>query len=151
MSGATANYTTTQQQETKMSLAVNGINIAVRDLASATERYERLFDVRGEHVGPDGFAFPGLEGTKLDVGGFIISLIASTQEGTSVARFLERHGEGVFLFSAKVDDLDIATDELKQQGLSPLLDEAVRGDFGAVNFYHPRALNGVQLELIEHA
>ena len=50
MSGATANYTKPQQQETKMSLAVNGINIAVRDLPSATERYERLFDVRGEHV-----------------------------------------------------------------------------------------------------
>lgn len=134
-----------------MGLTVNGINIAVRDLTAATERYERLFGVTGEHVGPDGFAFPGLKGTKLDVGGFIISLIASTQDDTSVARFLERKGEGVFLFSAKVDDLDAATKDLQQQGLSPLLDEPARGPFGAVNFYHPRALNGVQLELIEHA
>ncbi|MBM7244222.1 VOC family protein [Rhodococcus fascians] len=134
-----------------MSLAVNGINIAVEDLPAATTRYERLFGVTGEHVGPEGFAFPGLEGTRLNVGGFIISLITSTQDGTSVARFLQRHGEGVFLFSAKVHDLDAATDELKQQGLIPLLDEAVRGDFGAVNFYHPKALNGVQLELIEQA
>jgi methylmalonyl-CoA/ethylmalonyl-CoA epimerase len=134
-----------------VSLAVNGINIAVRDLPTATERYERLFGVKGEHVGPDGFAFPGLEGTKLDVGGFIISLIASTEEGTSVARFLDRKGEGVFLLSAKVDDLDAATNDLEEQGLSPLLEKAARGRFGAVNFYHPRALNGVQLELIEHA
>lgn len=134
-----------------MSLAVNGINIAVRDLPTATKRYERLFDIEGEHVGPDGFAFPGLEGTRLDIGGFIISLIASTQDGTSVARFLDRNGEGVFLLSAKVDDLDEATNDLHQQGLSPLLEEAVRGRFGAVNFYHPRALNGVQLELIEQA
>lgn len=134
-----------------MSLAVNGINIAVNDLASATARYEKLFNVKGEHVGPDGFAFPGLEGTRLDVGGFIISLIASTEQGTSVARFLERHGEGVFLFSAKVDDLAAATAELKQQGLTPLLDEAVSGGFGAVNFYHPKSLNGVQLELIQPA
>lgn len=134
-----------------MSLAVNGINIAVKDLASATARYEKLFDVEGEHVGPDGFAFPGLEGTRLDVGGFIISLIASTEEGTSVARFLERHGEGVFLFSAKVNDLEAATADLKGQGLTPLLDEAVSGEFGAVNFYHPKSLNGVQLELIQPA
>ncbi|MBA4025489.1 MAG: hypothetical protein C0482_24300 [Gordonia sp.] len=134
-----------------MSLAVNGINIAVKDLPAATERYEKLFGVEGEHVGPDGFAFPGLEGTRLYVGGFVISLITSTEDGTSVARFLDRHGEGVFLLSAKTDDLEAATHDLREQGLSPLLDEAVRGRFGAVNFYHPRALNGVQLELIENA
>ena len=134
-----------------MSLAVNGINIAVKDLASATARYEKLFQVEGEHVSAEGFAFPGLEGTRLDVGGFIISLIASTEEGTSVARFLERHGEGVFLFSAKVDDLEAATADLQRQGLTPLLDEAASGEFGAVNFYHPKSLNGVQLELIQPA
>lgn len=132
-----------------MPLAVNGINIAVKDLAAATERYEQLFGVRGEHVGSDGFAFPGLEGTKIDVGGFIINLITSRDESTSVSRFLEKNGEGVFLFSAKVDDIDSALEEMRKQGLTPLLPEAVRGDFGAVNFVHPRELNGVQLELIE--
>ena len=147
---AKSTFTTSTSGEA-ISLAINGINIAVHDLPSATERYERVFGAIGEHVGPDGFAFPGLEGTKIVVGGFVISLIASTQDGTSVARFLERHGEGVFLFSVKVDDIDVAVDELKQQGLSPLLDDAVRGDFGAVTFYHPRTLNGVQLELIQHA
>ena len=40
-----------------MSLAVNGINIAVKDLAAATARYEKLFQVEGEHVGAEGFAF----------------------------------------------------------------------------------------------
>ena len=92
-----------------------------------------------------------MEGTRLNVGGFIISLIASTEDGTSVARFLERNGEGVFLFSAKVDDLEAATADLQRQGLTPLLDEAVSGEFGAVNFYHPKSLNGVQLELIQPA
>ncbi|MDQ6525059.1 VOC family protein [Nocardioides sp. LHD-245] len=133
-----------------MSVSVNGINIAVRDLPAATDRYERLFGVKGEHVGPEGFAFPGLEGTKIDLDGFILNLITSTEDGTSVARFLERNGEGVFLFSAKVDDIDEAVEELRAIGMPPLLAETMRGDYGAVNFIHPRELNGVQLELIEH-
>ena len=132
-----------------MAIAVNGVNIAVKDLAGATERYERVFGVKGEYVGEDGFAFPGMRGSRLDVNGFVINLITSEDEGTSVSRFLERNGEGIFLMSTKVEDIDEAVEQLKELGLSPLLREAARGGYGAVNFFHPRDMNGVQLELME--
>jgi methylmalonyl-CoA/ethylmalonyl-CoA epimerase len=132
-----------------MSFAVHGLNIAVKDLPAATRRFEQLFGVTGTHVEGSGFAFPGLEGTRFDIGGFVVNLITSDVPGTSVYRFLEREGEGLFLLSTKVDDIAGATDELSAMGITPVLDEAARGSFGAVNFVHPRDLNGVQLEVLE--
>ncbi|MCE0765552.1 VOC family protein [Pseudonocardia kujensis] len=129
---------------------IHGINIAVKDLDRWTRRYEEIFGIEAKPVDESGFAFPGLRGSNFDIGGFQLNLITSVAEGTSVSRFLERRGEGVFLVSVAVQDVDVATRELRENGLAPLLDEPIRGEgHGAVNFTHPRDMAGVQLEFIE--
>ncbi|MEJ2863610.1 VOC family protein [Actinomycetospora flava] len=129
---------------------IHGINIAVRDLDQWTKRFEEVFEVESEPVDESGFAFPGLRGSSFDLGGFHLNLIASDTESTSVGRFLDRRGEGVFLVSVGVQDVDVATRELRNTGLAPLLEEPARGEGHAgVNFTHPRDMAGVQLEFIE--
>lgn len=54
---------------------VYSINIAVKDLA-ANKKYEAIFGVTSEALGEKNFAFPGLIGSKLNVNGFYINLIA---------------------------------------------------------------------------
>lgn len=130
---------------------VYGLNIAVADLGAATETFARVLGVQGEPIDAEGFAFPGLVGTSFDVNGFHLNLIASTQPGTSVAKFVESKGEGVFLLSLQVDDLGQTLDEMRTQGLSPLLSESAQGPFGKVNFVHPKLMHGVQLEIYEPA
>lgn len=134
-----------------MSPKINGLNIAVKDLKEATARYEKFFGMEGEHVGEDGFAFPGLEGTKFDIDGIILNLITSDVEGTSVSRFLEKEGEGVFLMSVKVDDIDTAVAQISGLGIPTMLEEPLHGGYGAVDFIHPKEMNGVQVELIENS
>jgi methylmalonyl-CoA/ethylmalonyl-CoA epimerase len=129
---------------------VHGVNIAVRDLEHWTHRYEEMLGVKGEPVAEAGFAFPGLRGTSFDLKGFNLNLISSDDPTTSVGRFLERKGDGFFLLSLRVDDVDQATAELREQGIPLLLDTPARGETHLpVNFVHPREMGGVQIEIIE--
>jgi methylmalonyl-CoA/ethylmalonyl-CoA epimerase len=58
-------------------------------------------------------------------------------------------GSSITTFPA-LQDVDVATDELRESGFKPLLDKPARGEgHAAVNFTHPRDMAGVQLEFIE--
>ncbi|MBZ0217480.1 MAG: VOC family protein, partial [Fimbriimonadaceae bacterium] len=126
-----------------------GVNIAVNDLANATENYEKMFGVSAMALDESDFAFPGLSGSQLKIGKFHINLISSDQEETSVTKFLKRNGEGLFLLSVEVDSIAEDVDELRDKGFEVLLDKSISGKFGAVNFMHPRSMNGVQIEVYQ--
>ncbi len=130
---------------------IYGLNIAVADLDTATKKYENILGVSGKFITEENFAFPGLKGTSFDVNGFHLNLIASTSPDTSVAKFIEKKGEGVFLLSLEVGDMDQALGDMRGQGLTPLLKESAKGGFGEVNFIHPKEMNGVQLEIFKPA
>ena len=91
-----------------MNKGIYGVNVAVKDLDEATARYEAAFGVKAERLAADDFAFPGLLGAKLNVNGFYVTLIASADADTSVAKFIERKGEGMFLLSVEVDRIELA-------------------------------------------
>ena len=128
---------------------IYGINIAVKDLDEAVKKYESVFGVKSTPLKGNDFAFPNLIGAKLDVNGTIINLISYISEDTSVANFIKKRGEGVFLVSVEVDDIDNDVEELKKKGLTFVLKETVSGDFGKVNFVHPRSMHGVQTEIYQ--
>ena len=77
-----------------------------------------------------------------------IELICPTEEGTSVAKFLEKRGEGLHHICIEVDDIEASLAELKKQG-APLIDETPKiGAGGAkIAFIHPRGTHGVLTEL----
>jgi len=128
---------------------IYGLNIAVKDLDEAVRKYESVFGVKSEPMGEDDFAFPGLIGAKLDIKGTVISLISYTDENTSVAKFINTKGEGLFLLSIETDDIEEDVETLKDKGLSFVLGETVVGDYGKVNFVHPKSAHGVQLEIYQ--
>lgn len=130
--------------------SVYGLNIAVSDLEHWTRQYEQVLGINADPVPEDGFAFPGMRGSSFDVEGFKLNLITSADPTTSVGRFLARNGDGVFLLSLRVDDVDQASAELRDLGINPLLEDTQRGPGHLpVNFVHPKAMAGVQIELIE--
>lgn len=130
--------------------SVHGINIAVSDLDHWTQRYEQVLGVKSVPVDADGFAFPGLRGSSFDLNGFSLNLITSDDPTTSVGRFLARRGDGFFLLSLRVDDVDQASEQLREQGIPPLLEAPARGaGHLPVNFVHPKEMAGVQIEIIE--
>lgn len=84
------------------------------------------------------------------VGEVAVELMESTSPEGEVAKFIKKRGEGVFLISYKVDDLDKALAELKAKG-ADLIDQEPRALYG--NRYafiqKPNQLCGVLTELLE--
>ena len=82
-------------------------------------------------------------------GGSEIELIEPTSTDSSLSKFLEKRGEGLHHICLEVDDIDAALAEMQEKG-TPVLDKQPRiAAEGRAIFIHPRAANGVLLELVE--
>ncbi len=82
-------------------------------------------------------------------GGSEIELIEPTNPDSSLARFLEKRGEGLHHICLEVDDIDAALVDMQAKG-APVLDKQPRlAAEGRAVFLHPRGTNGVLLELVE--
>ena len=129
---------------------VYGMNIAVKDLDAAGKKYEGLLGVKPlKFVGEEEFAFPGLKGAVFDVGGFLLHLVTSVADNTSIAKFLNTKGEGVFLVSLRSDNVQEDTERIAGAGAVFVLDQPAKGKFGTVNFIHPKTAHGLQIEVYD--
>src|SRR5438874_1198816 len=82
-------------------------------------------------------------------GGSEIELIEPINADSSLAKFLEKRGEGLHHICLEVEDIDAALAEMQQKG-APVLDKQPRlAAEGRAIFIHPKAANGVLMELVE--
>jgi len=80
----------------------------------------------------------------------LISLIASEQPDTPVAKFIESNGEGVFLIGLEVTDIEQDMKELSEKGVRFVSDKSLPYGAGRINFAHPKSMHGVQIAFAEH-
>ena len=127
---------------------IDHVGIAVRDLAASVGRYRRAFGV--EPVHRETVEHQGVEEVLFRVGTSYVQLLRALGPDTPVGRFLDRRGEGVHHVGYRVPDIREALDRLREQGL-PVIDEEPRpGSRGTtVAFVHPKALDGVLIELVQ--
>ena len=130
--------------------AIDHLGVAVADLDEAVELYRRLFGAELEQRAV--LPAEGLEAAMLRVGGDRIELLASSDPGTPVGRFLERRGPGMHHLAFAVADLPGELARLARGG-AELIDEQPRpGAFGReVAFVRPNATGGVLTELVARA
>ena len=82
-------------------------------------------------------------------GGSEIELVEPTNPDSSLAKFLEKRGEGLHHICLEVDNIDAALADMQAKG-APILDKQPRiAAEGRAIFLHPRGTNGVLLELVE--
>lgn len=122
------------------------VAIAVKDLDAAVKFYVEVL----------GFAPPELEVVAdqqvttaiFGHGMGRIELICPTDPAGSVAKFLEKRGEGLHHICVEVADLEATLAELKAKG-AQLIDQTPRiGAGGAkIAFVHPKGAHGVLTEL----
>lgn len=85
----------------------------------------------------------------LDGGNSTIELISPTDTESGTARFLANRGEGTHHVCYEVDDIHAALVELRNLGVR-LIDETPRqGVHGLVAFIHPKATNGLMIEVLQ--
>jgi len=78
-----------------------------------------------------------------------VELIEPTSTDSSLSKFLEKRGEGLHHICLEVDDIDTTLVEMQEKG-TPVLDKQPRiAAEGRAIFIHPKAANGVLLELVE--
>lgn len=127
---------------------IDQIAIAVEDLDTALEFYERAFGLTAqsrEVVESD-----GVEEAMLDIGGVYIQLLQPLREDSPVGKFLARNGPGLHHFGFGVRSVGDSLAHLRDEGVR-LIDEQPRPGGGGhtVAFVHPKGTGGVLVELVE--
>jgi methylmalonyl-CoA/ethylmalonyl-CoA epimerase len=126
---------------------INHVAILVRDLDAALLVYRDALGLPLQATMP--VPSDGVRIAFLPVGDSKIELVQPTEPGTGIARYLESKGEGIHHVCFEVPDLVAALARLDASGIQ-LIDRAPRkGAEGPVAFIHPKACNGVLVELIE--
>jgi len=123
------------------------VAVVVRDLNAAARPFRLAGLATGE---PETVEDQGVEVLFAGGGGAHVELVRPVRPDTGVARFLEKHGEGLHHVALRVPDIDAAIAALLAAGM-PMIDRTPRpGARGTrVAFVHPKGAAGVLLELVE--
>jgi len=127
---------------------VHHINFLVADLEAAVERYKDLFGV--EPAGIETLPERGVATARFDLDGVWIVLVQPVDDQSEPAKRLREHGEGAFLVSFAVDDLEAAKDQLVSQGtISPSAKSRAGLQGWRVIDLEPDAVLGALIQLTE--
>ena len=86
----------------------------------------------------------------LPVGESRIELLTPTSPDSTVARFLEKRGEGLHHYALRVTGLEAMVARLQQAGIRLVKNEIQTGAGGhRYVFLHPSGTGGVLIELVE--
>ena len=128
---------------------INHVAIAVRDIEESLRFYRDVFGVEDAEVEdvPD----QGVRAALVRLGGSQLEFIQPTDSDGSIARFIERSGEGLHHVCFEVEDLEGKLGLLAARGID-LVDKTPRqGLSGMIAFLHPRSTGGVLVELVDRA
>lgn len=115
------------------------LSVVVRNLDAAVERFTRLFGLR-VHRRDVSEEF-GFRNAILPTGIGHIELLEPTDPTKAIGRFLEKHGEGVYLVGFEVKDIPKSVAHLRDQGIR------VDQRRPEVAWIHPRDTHGLFVEL----
>lgn len=127
---------------------IDHIGIAVKDLVVSNALFEKLLGVspyKQEEVESEGVttSFFKSDTSKIE-------LLASTDENSVIAKFIEKKGEGMHHIAFEVEDIEQEIRRLKEEGFHVLNEIPKKGaDNKLVVFLHPKNTNGVLIELCQ--
>lgn len=129
-----------------MNRKIDHIAIAVRDLAAALAVYRTVLGLEPNEIEE----VPGFKTrvAMLSVGESRLELLEAMGDGSPIARFIEKRGEGVHHLCFQVEDVAAELQKLRVAGIR-LVDESPRRGAGGylVAFLHPSSTGGVLIEL----
>ena len=131
-----------------MLTGVHHINFLVADLENAAERYKDLFGLEPAEIEtlPD----RGVKTARFDLNGVWLVLVQPVDDESEPARILREQGEGIFLISFEVDDLEDARKRLVAKGA---INESATARDGLLNWrvidLNPESVFGAPIHLTE--
>ena len=127
---------------------IDHVAIAVHDIEAAISYYQRAFGATVDHR--EVVESDGVEEALLKVAESYIQLLTPTRPDSSVAKSLEKRGEGLHHIGYRVANCADALAQMIAAGATPL-DKAPRpGSRGTtVAFIHPKGSFGTLIELVQ--
>lgn len=127
---------------------INHIGVAVRNADAAAKFYAEALGLKVEHT--EVVESQGVKTVFLPVGESTIELLEPTGPETTVAKAIEKRGEGIHHICFEVEGIDEMAQELKERGAVIGSGTPSEGAHGMrVVFLHPKATGGVLIELAE--
>ena len=117
------------------------LSVVVRDVEAAAKRFEALFGLK-VYSRSESKEF-GFKNALLPLGKGHIELMEPTDPTKAVARFLEKHGEGVDLVGFDVEDVPGAVGKLREQGVKL----TQPGPEAPLAWIHPSETHGLFVEM----
>ncbi len=122
------------------------VAVAVKNIDDAARKFKDLgFRVSDPIIVEE----QGVKVVMVYLGNTKIELLEPLGPETTVAKFIEKRGEGIHHIALEVGNINEFIEKVKGAGLT-ITGEPSRGAEGIVTFIHPKSLNGVLLELVQH-
>ncbi|HET6271435.1 MAG TPA: methylmalonyl-CoA epimerase [Bacteroidota bacterium] len=122
------------------------IGIAVKNLDNSSRVFSKLFGMSQSHT--EEVVEQRVKAMFFKIGEGGIELLEPTNPDSTIAKYIEKRGEGVHHLSFEVDDIDAEIARLKKEGFQ-MIDEKPRvgADGFKIAFLHPKSTNGVLVEI----
>ena len=128
---------------------IDHIGVAVKNIEDSLHIFQDIMGM--ECSGMEEVEEQKVKTACLPVGESKIELLESTSTESTIAKYIEKRGEGIHHIALEVDDLNTVLSDLKKKGVK-LIDQEPRYGVGGtkIAFLHPKSTNGVLIELCEH-
>jgi methylmalonyl-CoA/ethylmalonyl-CoA epimerase len=127
---------------------IDHLGIAVKSIAEGKKFWTDTLGLPFE--GSETVAEQKVTTAFFPVGESEVELLESTADDGPVAKYIEKRGEGIQHVAFRVENIEEALNELKAKGIRLIDEKPRRGAGGAkIAFLHPKATNGVLVELCE--
>ncbi len=130
-------------------MEIDHVAIAVKSMDDALATFKKIWDLEPDHM--ETGETDKITEAMLPLGNTHLQLLEPSDESSTVAKFLEKRGEGLHHIAIRVDDIEAAMARLRANG-AELIDQTWRigGGGHKVAFVHPKTSNGILIELVEH-
>jgi len=126
---------------------IDHVAVVVKNMDAAVQTFTANFGFPVERSG----VVPQLAIRRafLTIGDAALELFEPTSDTNPGKKFLDERGEGMYLLSLEVENLDEAVAALAQRGVKVSVQQPPGGP--KLGFISPKAAHGVLLQLIEHS
>ena len=125
---------------------IEHLGIAVKSIEEQLPYYEQILGVKCYNI--EEVADQKVKTAFFKIGQTKIELLEPTSEDSTIAKFIEKRGEGIHHIALAVPDVQKALDEVQAKGVQAI-DKAPRGGAEGlhIGFLHPKSTHGVLTEL----
>ena len=127
---------------------IEHLGIAVKDLNKSNELFKKLLGEQSYKT--EAVDSESVTTSFFKVGDQKIELLEASEPNSTIARFIERRGEGMHHLAFHVENIDEEIERLEKEGFAFVSKTPTKGaDNKMVVFLHPKTTNGVLVELCQ--